>query len=422
MIPLNFKGIFSTVTWKQSQVTIIGTIINGILGALFYILVARFLGPSDFGLLTISIATLTLIADIVDFGTNTGLVRYVSANLIDDKNTAFKYIKLALEFKILIWLVVLALGILFSEVIAVYIFNKAELIIPLKLVMVGVGGALLFSFATSSLQAFQKYFIWSAVNVLTNLLRLLFIICFFYFGILNLPITLLSYILLPFFGFSLALLFLPFGKIIQIKNEFSVARKLFTYNFWVAIFTIIAALSSRTDTFLSARLLSSFELGIYGVAFQLVQVVPQLVGALGTVAAPKFASFRSDKEMISYFKKFQLFVLGLAALAILCLPVVVYIIPQILGSAYSTATIPFVILFLAMLIFLISVPLHNSIIFYYGKPQVFIWVSIGNFLITVLLGYILILNYGVIGAAVTVLIGLIFNFLAPLVWFLSKKK
>ena len=47
---LMLKSILATATFKQSQVTIVGTIINGVLGALFYIVLARFLGPSDFGI------------------------------------------------------------------------------------------------------------------------------------------------------------------------------------------------------------------------------------------------------------------------------------------------------------------------------------------------------------------------------------
>lgn len=420
MISSKLKRIFSTVTWKQSQITILGTLINGFLGALFYILMARFLGPANFGLLTISIVTLTLIADIVDFGTNTGLVRFVSANLKKDRDYALKFVKLALEFKILIWILVLIVGLSLSEVIASTIFNKIELINPLRLVMLGVGGALLFSFATSALQAFQKYLIWSLINISTNFLRLVFILSLFYFGILNLSNSLLSYVLLPFFGFSLALFFLPSKEILKTRNEFNVAKKLFTYNFWVAGFTIIAAISARLDTFLTARLLSSFELGIYGAAMQLVQVLPQLIGALGTVAAPKFAGFTNNEEMIAYLKKFQLMVLGIAALLVLALPFGMIFIPSILGDIYSSAVLPFIILLIAMLVFLVSVPLHNSIIFYFGKPQVFVWVSIGHFLIIALLGYILITNYGVMGTAFTVLIGMIFNFLFPLIWFLTK--
>lgn len=414
------KFIFSTATFKQSQITIIGTIINGLLGAAFYILMARSLGPSDFGLLIVSVATLTLIADIVDFGTNTGLVRFVSSSLISNKERALRFLKLSLKVKLAVWVLVLIVGITLAPIVADKVFNKTELAFPLKLTMIGVGGALFFSFATASLQAFQKYLTWSVVNISTNFLRLVFIFILFFYGQLNLTSGFVTYLSLPFFGFSFASLFIPIRKIFTVKDEFSVGKEFFRYNFWVALFTIIAAISSRLDTFLIARFLPTREIGIYGAANQLVSVIPQIIGALGVVAAPKFASFVDIKQMITYFKKFQLMVIGLSLVGLLAIPLSYFMIPLIYGPNYIETVLPFIILFFAMLIFLISVPVHNSIIYYFGKSQVFVWVGIGQLFIIGILGYLLISSYGLIGAATSVLIGMIFNFVAPLVWFLVR--
>lgn len=415
-----FKEIFSTATFKQSQITIIGTIINGTLGALFYILIARFLGPASFGLLTISIATLTLLADILDFGTNTGLVRFVSANISSNKEKAIRFLKLSLIVKIVVWILVLFFGFLLSPFIAENIFNKAELTDPLKLVMFGVGGALLFSFATSALQSLQKYFIWSFINILTNLLRLICILLLFFNHQLNLFSGLSVYLLLPFFGFSLTLLFIPTKSIILVKDEFKVAKEFFGYNFWVAIFIILAAISARLDTFLIGRLLSPQEIGFYGAASQLVSVVPQIVGAIGVVIAPKFANFVSIKQMLIYFKKLQIMVLILSGIGLVAIPISIYFIPFAFGILYSEATVPFIILFFAMLIFLVSTPIHSSIIYYFGNPKLFVWVNLGHLLFVALLGYLLISNFGVIGAATTVLLGMVFNLIIPLIWFMQK--
>lgn len=414
------KNIIGTATFRQSSVTSVGTILNGALGALFYIIVARMLGPAEFGLLTVSITTLTLIADVADIGTNTGLIRFVSYHLNRKENEAFRFLKLSLEIKVIVWVTVLILAYFLAPVTATGLFHKPDLILPLRLVSLGVGGALLFSFATSSLQAFQKYFSWSLVNILTNALRLFLILVLGYLLQLNTINSLLVYITLPFFGFFVTFFILPGGKILSAKNETGLFRKLFAYNLPVAGFTFIAAISSRMDTFISASLLSAREVGIYGAANQLVQVVPQLISALGVVAAPKFAGFDTVQKMMEYLKKFQLFVTAIILIGILLIPVAVYLIPVILGSQYQPAVIPFVILFLAMMIFLFSLPIHNSVIYYYARPDVFIWVSLGHLLIISGLGYLMISHYGVTGAAITVLVGTVFNFFAPFGWFLNR--
>ncbi len=415
-----FKSIFKTATFRQSQITITGTIINGTLGALFYIVLARFLGPSDFGLLTISLTTLVLVSDIADIGTNTGLIRFVSSHINFDKDKAYRFLKLSLEIKLLAWVVAFATVYLLAPILATQVFQKEGLIVPLRLVSFGIGAALLFSFATSALQAFQKYFLWSTVNILTNALRLILILALGYYSLLNVGSSLLAYIMLPFFGFFVTLFILPTRKFILSKEEFSLSGELFKYNIPVAIFTIIAAFSARLDTYLNAVLLSSREVGIYGAANQLIQIMPQLVSALGLVSAPKFASFQRNDQMLTYFKKFQTLVLGLCLLGLLTIPLSVYLIPMLFGAQYSEATIPFVILFLGYLIFLFSIPVHHSIIFYFGRPDVFIWVSLGHLAIIGFLGYFLISGFGITGAAVTVLVGMIFNFLYPLGWLLIR--
>lgn len=416
------KSILQTATFRQSSITFTGTLLNGFLGALFYIVVARILGPAQFGFLTVAIVTLTLIADIADIGTNTGLIRFVSFNLIHNKEKALRFLKLSLEIKIIVWALVFIFMMLAASLLATEVFRKAELVTPLRLVSLGVGSALLFSFATSGLQAFQKYFLWGVVNVITNSLRLIMVFVLGFYISLNVENSLSIYIILPFFGFFLTLFILPTRQIFLSKNEFSLSKELFSYNIPVAIFTFIAAISTRLDTFITASLLTAREVGIYGAANQLVQVVPQLISALGVVAAPKFSSFDNKEKMMEYFKKFQLFVTGIVLVGVLAVPVSAYLIPIIYGSDYLQSIGPFIILLLAMLVFLFSIPVHNSIIFYFSRPDIFIWVSLGHLLIMGGVGYFMILNYGVIGAAITVLAGTVFNFIAPLIWLIKKIK
>lgn len=413
-------SLVKTSTIKQSFVVFNGSMINGILGAVFYILMARSLGPSEFGLFVVTVSFLTLIADVADIGTNTGLVKFVSANLINNREKSIRILKLSLEIKLAIWLLVMVLGMLAAPLVATTIFNKKELILPLRLAVFGVGGALLFSFATSSLQAFQRFFSWSIVNVLSNSFRLILIFLLIYSQQLNLNSGLIVYIALPFLGFFLASLLLPTKKILTASDEFQEAKDLLNFNRWVAFSTICAAVSSRMDTFLNTRLLSTADVGIYGAANQLTSIAPQIIGALGIVAAPKFASFSSLPQMLTYFKKFQFMVLLLAMIGLLGIPISYLLIPILFGVNYLASIGPFIILLFAMLIFLISTPLQTSIYYYFSRPDFFARLAFINLIITSLAGYFLISSFGVIGAAFTVLIGMSFNFLVSLIWFLKK--
>lgn len=418
-IKLSLKSILRTATLRQSTITFFGTVANGALAAVFYILVARFLGPASFGLMSVAIAAMTLVADIGDFGTDTGLINFIPKYLKKDKKKAYRFLKFGLELKIVIGIVVLVLGVILAPVIARTLFAKPELIIPLRISFVGVMAVLLFSFITHSFQAFQRFWAWSGIQVVMNALRVLLIFVIFYFALFNLNNILVLYIAMPFLGFIIGL-WLFREKFFKVKKETSVAKEFFRYNKWVAAFTIVAAFSSRLDTFISARLLSAAEVGYYSAANQLVKIVPQIVTALGTVIAPKMAEMGNIKGLVSYLKKTQFMVLGLAFLGILSVPVVIFLIPILYGQAYLASVPIFVVLFLAMLTFLVSVPVHMAVFYYFSYPKLFFWISLGHLAIIAGLGWSLISAFGAIGAAASVLIGSVFNFIVPTIWVLKK--
>jgi hypothetical protein len=113
-------------------------------------------------------------------------------------------------------------------------------------------------------------------------------------------------------------------------------------------------------------------------------------------------------------------VLGVSFLGLLSIPAVVFLIPYIYGGNYMDSTVPFVVLMAANLIFLISLPVHISILYYFSYPKLFVFLSFTHLLLVGILGWFLIGGFKVLGASLTVLIGNIFNFIIPLVWVLIK--
>lgn len=415
------QKLFRKKTITHALITFSGTAINGALGIIFFILLARFLGPEDFGLVSITILSLTLIADIADVGINTGIINFVSKYISEDKSRAYKYLKLGFQYKLLSWFVIIILGFLLSDFISQTIFNKPELSEYLKLSLFGVGGALLFSFVTNSLLALQKYWTWSFINIFSNGLRLVILIVLITLGFLNVYNSLIIYILLPFFGFFIGALFLPLS-FLKAKNEQSKFSDFFSYNKWIALSIIVSAIYSRVDSFISASFLSIQQVGYYSVAVQLNSVIPQFVYALAVVIAPKIASYSSHAKVFKYIKKIQLLTLGIAAIGLMAIPLSFYLIPLIYTNSYNQSVFPFVILLISQLIFLISIPAHQSIFYYFSNPKIFVIFSLIQCIIVFSSAIILIPMYGILGAAFSVLLGSIFNFVITNTWMLKQFK
>jgi O-antigen/teichoic acid export membrane protein len=413
------KDNIKTATLRRSSITFLGTVVNAFFGALFYIFIARILGPSDFGLITIALTVLTLTSDMGDLGTDTGVVNFVSRHIENEKEKAYKFLKLGLEIKIFVSIFAIVIGFLFSGFIAADIFLKPQLEFPIQIAFMGVGSLLLFSFIVHSLQALQRFWGWSLIQAGTNLLRLILILLLFYLGYKNVNTTMWIYIFIPFVGFLYGLKMLRV-KFWSVKNEWSVSNEFFRYNKWVALIAIISAVTARMDTFISARLLSSSEVGIYSAANQMIKIVPQIVIALGTVIGPRMAQVATFKEYLRYFKKTQLLVIGLSLLGLMCVPFVLLLIPYIFGNEYVSSGPVFFVLLISMLIFLISVPVHMSVFYYFSFPKLFFMVSLFHFILVSILGWYIIGKYGVIGASFTVLAGQIFDFTIPLIYVLRK--
>ena len=253
------KQILRTKTFSQTLVTSFGTMVNGVLGLFFYVLAARYLGPSRFGIFSISVSTIALIASIANFGVDTGIVRFVGNHIVHDREKALKFLKAGFYIKVISSFLVIILGWYLVPFIATKFFQKSELIYPLRLSLIGVGSALLFSYVASAVQALQRFWLWSGLNIFSNLLRLIATIRLFALGIFSVESALSVYIIFPFLGFIVGLFFLP--NFLKVKKESSVLSEFVKFNGWVAVFTIIAAVSSRLDTFLSARFLTLRKLG-----------------------------------------------------------------------------------------------------------------------------------------------------------------
>ena len=394
---------------------------NGFLGAVFYILVARYLGPAQFGLFSVATLVLNMVSDIGDLGTNTGLVRFVSAHRVNDPEKANRFLKLGFEIKLVASLVLGAVGVLLSSWIAVVLFQKPALTPLLRIAFLGVSGSLLFSFILSALQSYERFWSWSIVQIVSNAGRLVLIIVFYWFFGRSAITSMGVYALIPMLSF-VGGLFVTSTRFFKVKGEKSEVKDFFNYNKWVALFTLIAAFSSRLDSFLTARYLTIFEVGIYAAATRVTQIVPQLVGAISTVIAPKMASAGGKDELIKYMKKTQLFVIAIAGLGVISIPVVSYFIPILFGKDY-VSTIPiFIILLFAMLVFLISVPIHTSVIYYFSYPKLFVWVTMVHLAVVALVGYFLIPVFGIFAVAYSVLFANILDLAIPGVWVLLKLK
>lgn len=418
-----FLKLFNTQTFKDSLVTISGTFVNGVLGVSFFALSARVLGPEQFGVLSFFIVLIALIADIADVGINTSIINFAGRYARSDTDKAYRYMKLGLQMKLIVWITVLVIGMAASFWLSRMFFGNSERVLLFWLAFLGVGGAMLFSFTSYAFQAFQKYKLWSVLNISMNAMRLMLVLGITFFLAYNVVNFLLSYVIVTFLGFFVGIYILG-KRFLDVKGEWNLLQKMVEYNKWVALSALVAAIASRVDTFLIARFSTLSDLGNYSAANQLTSYMPQFIFALAVVVAPKLASYKDQdmKKVLKYLWKIQLMVAGLSLIGLLVLPLAVWVLPILYGEVYATSVSIFMVLFLSQLVFLISLPYHQAIFYYFSKPRIFVLSSLVQMTIVTILGIVFIERFGSLGMALAVFIGSVVNFLIPMVWVLWRLK
>lgn len=412
------RNVFKTVTFRQSTVTTLSTILNGLLGATFYFLLARLLGPHDYGIFILGVTIIAVLATVFDLGSDQGLVRFIP-KYKNDPLALKRITKLALEIKIVTGGLVFLILFLFGKDIANF-FAKPELGEITFLVGIGVVAQLLFSFATSLSQALERFFLWGGLFIGTNFLRLLLVILIFAPGYLNSLSTVTLYVFCPLIGFIFSFLFLD-KNFLSTKGEMSYFRQFFGFNKWITGFVLISALSSRLDIFFVTKFLSLESVGIYGLAIQASALLVQLTSALEAVISLKFASLTTYKENMIYTLKATLFFLAAAFVGIVVLIPVSFAIFKFAGKGYEMATFPFLLLTAGMIIFLVVTPVRDSIIYFFEKPVFFFWTSLASLCLMVFFSLFLVPKFGIVGASLVVLIGQVFMGVFSIGYFFSKK-
>jgi len=395
----------NTATARQTLVASVSTVANGLLGAAFYFFLARYLGAQGYGIFSVGVSLITTLSGVFDLGSDQSLIKFLPGS---SKSDFYQYLKLAFFIKIFSGLVILLSLVLLSNYLAADVFRQPELTSMMFWIGIGVITQLLFSFATSIAQSLQRYYLWGILFIGTNLFRLMLLFGLYFNNNLNPSNVLYVYILLPFLGFLAIIPTIKFNYF-KVKISHSVLQKFFAFNKWITGFVILSSINSRLDVFFVARYISISAVGIYSLCLQVVSVLPQLTSALGAVTSPKFSSFTTIKQNTDYVKKSSLlsFLFAFFSIAFL-LPLSIFIL-NASGEIYLSGFSSLVVLLLSSAIFLITTPIRDSVLYYFGKPKVFFYAGIFQVILYVLIGPYLMENYSILGASLLVLINIIIS-------------
>ena len=150
--------MFQTKSSKDGLLVFLGNILNAGLNFTALVLLARTLGPEQYGLFTTASAALLLAAELSDLGINAGLIRFSSEYLqLGELQKAQQVFVLAIRARIKITLITVAIGLFLIQPAATFGFKEPLLIPLLYLSVLGIPPLVVHSFFSAVFQGYQRF-------------------------------------------------------------------------------------------------------------------------------------------------------------------------------------------------------------------------------------------------------------------------
>jgi len=384
------------------------------------IIVARTLGPSQFGLFSIFYVTMVLTWQLPQ-AFDTSYIRYAKTSQSDGEKKDF--LKTAIFQKMLYAVVVLGVSYPLSCFLANYCFCKPE---TYTILMVSMFCGVFLSFLMTIASIFQekeKFGIFTILNsfyTVSVLFALLFFVIFKYELTLEI-VVLVHLIAAVIVGIaSIVVLFLKTGNVFRVNA--AVLKKSFSLSKWIFGVSCAYFIFQRLDVLFLTRYVEYEALGLYSAASQIVMVVSLMTGALSGVSLPRACAIKESSKAFKAFTKESFWVIAiiniLIAVAYFVSP---FFIKLLYGDEYLFAASIMKILLIGWLFVVVYTPF--SFLFYvFDDSRVRFLLELFKIALAVFLLCWFVPKYSLIGGAMAMTIALSVNTFISLIILGTNKK
>lgn len=401
---------------KGAGITFIGTMVGMFFGFFTRIVIARFLGPRDYGLFSLGDAALSIAMTLSMIGLATGIVRFVSfyKGQGDEgriKGTIFSSLKVGLPLGLI------STGVLFfgAEWISVNLFHELNLMPILRIFSIAVPFLILAQILLSVTVGFQdmKYNVYVR-DLFQNIFRLpvIVILLVLGFGVLGAAVGwVIAIIAMPFLAFY----FLE-KKVFPIFNtkikSVPIGRELFSYS-WPLIFVTVSAMMMKwIDTIMLGYFCTPYEVGIYNAISPVARLMIVVFGSFAGIFMPVISGLYSKglhEELRKTYSVVTKWIFSIVFPVFLLMFLFSRQVIEILfGAEYVSGALGLSLLAFAYLISSI-VGLAERVISVVGRTKIIMGCMLAGACVNFVLNLYWIPIYGINGAALATTLSLVFT-------------
>jgi O-antigen/teichoic acid export membrane protein len=394
-----------------------------LLGLVLSIVVARFYGAEMVGVVAITQSFLSLAIIISVMGTHTAILRLIPEHIARHSPTSAFLVYRKTQCLVIVASLFSGFFLFsFSNFIASRLFSNPSLSVYISLASIFIVFKSLMIFNTHALRSLHLIRVFAFMNVLPNIsnLTLLTLLTFFLFSKGNPVYTLLaSFAITGVVG--LLIMEHAFKRKISVNDQIQPmsVREILTISLPMLMTTTMSFVIGQTGVIILGIFRTEAEVGYFAIAVKLATLTSFIIGAINTIAGPKFSElYHSGKtgELFYVAKKSAKLVFWTTAPILLIL---IVLGKSIIGFLYGG---PFTVAFPAMILIVFGQFVNgiagttSMFMNMTGRQIAYRNIIILAALINVILNLILIPNFGITGAAISALNSISFLNIASLVY------
>ncbi|MEK6914063.1 MAG: flippase [Nanoarchaeota archaeon] len=271
-----FNNILENL-FETSIFIFVAIMISKIFSYIYKIIIARYLGADIYGIYSLSLIIVLLVASIFGFGISEGILRYISLYRGKNEQEKIKYL-FKFSSKLLLILTIIASFILFflSEFIAIKIFNNTSLAFFLKIFSFIIPIWIFSGYFMSIMIAFEKVKQQTFIEkIIQSSAKLSLLLLFLFLG-LRTNAVILSFFIGVFIFFISTFLYCKY-KLPFLFSEYNINNKekkkirmgLIYYSAPIMFFGLVFYIFYWTDSLILGFFKTTTEVGIYNAAVPL---------------------------------------------------------------------------------------------------------------------------------------------------------
>ena len=397
---LKIKNLALGQTARSIYLVTLGNGLTSLLGLVAIILVSRQLGPTQFGLFSLTFGVFMTASKFTDLGVNFALSRYTSRH---DKGGWEYYARYALFIKLALTVASSVLGIIFAPYISNTIFHNNDLTILLRLSFISLFGIMFFDYYTTlanSLKMWISSICLQSVAGLFKIVILVLLVIFSHFTVLS---SILAYLASPIIGAIVGFWLTPRNYLKHLSIQSEHKEQVLRFSSWMGIAVLVGSVSGNLDIFMVGNKLTAFDVGIYSAASRLSQIVTVITASIGTVLSIRSSSLVDPAHKKKFLRKTLSLGSGIFVIAALSWVISESLVRLTVGDSFVGSAAVFKILLFVAVLGAVQTTINSN---FYGleKPQYFAFSSIVTSTVVFVSNTLLIPRFGSLGAAYSNLI------------------